>query len=284
MILMRSSTTSASPVRASQTSARHDATDRLRIYPKKTSKDKVLGKAVEVARTALSETIRDHSVGEHVGVASEGEHILTHCFECLMPGYRGWYWAVTLVRLPRSRHVTIDEIALRPGEDALLAPAWVPWAERLEPSDISPTDRLPYRADDPRLIQNYEESGEDADQMEYYEMGHGRARTLSPLGRKLAFERWYEGEAGPHTAGTRSARATCASCGFLMLMAGSARTLFGVCANEWARDDGRVVSFDHGCGSHSETDVAHTHKMWDPVDPVIDETRLDTRMDVDDAF
>ena len=29
--------------------------------------------------------------------------------------------------------------------------------------------------------------------------------------------------------------------------------VFGVCANEYAPDDGRVVSLDHGCGAHSES-------------------------------
>ena len=40
-----------------------------------------------------------------------------------------------------------------------------------------------------------------------------------------------------------------------MKMSGDMRTMFGVCANEWATDDGAVVSLDHTCGSHSETDV-----------------------------
>jgi hypothetical protein len=33
------------------------------------------------------------------------------------------------------------------------------------------------------------------------------------------------------------------------------RTLFGVCTNEYAPDDARVVSYDHGCGAHSEVAV-----------------------------
>ena len=44
------------------------------------------------------------------------------------------------------------------------------------------------------------------------------------------------------------------------------RTMFGVCANEWATDDGAVVSLDHTCGSHSETDVPKTGTAW-PVRP-----------------
>ena len=44
------------------------------------------------------------------------------------------------------------------------------------------------------------------------------------------------------------------------------RTMFGVCANEWATDDGAVVSLDHTCGSHSETDVPKNGTAW-PVRP-----------------
>ena len=113
--------------------------------------------------------------------------------------------------------------------------------------------------------------GEEADRLEAFELGLGRPRVLSPLGRKAAFERWYEGDAGPNTPGTRAARATCSSCGFLMRMDGAARAVFGVCANEWSAYDGRVVSYDHGCGSHSETDAPAQARMWEPAAPVVNE-------------
>ena len=58
-------------------------------------------------------------------------------------------------------------------------------------------------------------------------------------------------------------------------MSGSMRTVFGVCANEWAPDDGRVVSLDHTCGAHSETDAPKQGTQW-PVRPSrIDEGALD---------
>ena len=58
-------------------------------------------------------------------------------------------------------------------------------------------------------------------------------------------------------------------------MAGSARHLFGVCANEWSTDDGKVVSLDHGCGAHSETDTPKERQMWNPADPVVNELDLE---------
>jgi hypothetical protein len=31
--------------------------------------------------------------------------------------------------------------------------------------------------------------------------------------------------------------------------------VFGACANAYSPSDGRIVSYDHGCGAHSEVDV-----------------------------
>ncbi len=238
-------------------------------------RERVLAGAVDLAREALNDLTRPDNVGEHVGVVVESDRVLTHCFECLLPGYPGWYWTVTLARIPRSSRPTIDEMSLRPGPDAKLAPEWVPWAQRLEPSDIQPTDRLPYVADDDRLEAGFEDTSEESDEIPNFELGLGRPRVLSPTGRSAAFQRWYAGENGPSNSGTRSAKATCSTCGFLMLMAGSARTMFGVCANEWSPYDGRVVSMDHGCGAHSETDAPKQKKLWDPSIPVIDEADLE---------
>lgn len=238
-------------------------------------KERILGEAVDFARAALDDLTRPKNVGEHVGVVVEGDRLLTHCFECLLLGYPGWYWTVTLARIPRSKRPTVDEMSLRPGEGAHLAPDWIPWADRLEPSDVSATDRLPYVESDERLESGFEDTGDDADQIDDYELGLGRERVLSPQGRSEAFSRWYDGEHGPNNQATRTAAATCSTCGFLMTMGGSARTMFGVCANEWSPFDGKVVSFDHGCGSHSQTDVPKQKKMWDPAEPVIDESDIE---------
>ena len=51
--------------------------------------------------------------------------------------YRGWYWAVSVARASSARNVTVDEVVLLPGEQALIATAWVPWSERLQPGDLS---------------------------------------------------------------------------------------------------------------------------------------------------
>ena len=69
-------------------------------------------------------------------VRAEEERLSTHLFECSLPGYRGWFWFATLSRAPRSRVATICEVGLLPGDDALIAPDWVPWADRVRPEDL----------------------------------------------------------------------------------------------------------------------------------------------------
>lgn len=254
-----------------------------RITPtQKVPKEKTLANAVDVARGALEDVIHESSVGDHAGLVQEGPRVVTHAFTCLLPGYRGWFWAVTLSRVPHGRTAQVDEVSLLPGQDALLAPDWVPWADRIRPEDVRGTDRLPYNPDDanlqannPHLDEGFEATGDDADQIAQYEMGLGRERVLSDQGRAAAFKRWYDGEGGPKNQATRQAKEHCSTCGYLMRMGGSARQLFGVCANEWSQYDGQVVSLDHGCGAHSETDVYPQGKVWDQSEPVIDDVGMD---------
>jgi hypothetical protein len=48
---------------------------------------------------------------------------------------------------------------------------------------------------------------------------------------------------------------------------------FGACANEYAPDDGKVVSVDHGCGAHSEAVVVPSSPS--PPPPLVDEYGID---------
>ena len=232
------------------------------------AKDRVLTSpaAIERARTALCEITEPLSVGEHTAAKLQAERLVTHLFECNLAGYEGWRWAVTMARPPRGRTATVCELELLPGEEALLAPPWVPWADRLRSGDITRSDHLPKRETDERLEPGWESTGEEGDRVALDELDLGRARVLSHEGVQRAAQRWYDGEHGPQADGVRKARASCSSCGFLMLMAGQIRHVFGVCANELAVDDGRVVSLDHGCGAHSETDLPDQGPEW-PVTP-----------------
>ncbi|MDR2373669.1 MAG: DUF3027 domain-containing protein [Bifidobacteriaceae bacterium] len=229
----------------------------------------------ELARQALADITNAADVGEYLGLTMEAERVGTLRFACSLPGYVGWSWAVTMARVPRARHVTVSETELLPGEGALLAPAFVPWADRLEPGDVRPGDILPHILDDRRLEPGYTATGDDdADRLAIWELGLGRPRVLSPEGRAEAAARWYEGKAGPAALEAVKAVARCSTCGFVTPLAGSWRRLFGVCANRWSPRDGSVVAYDHGCGAHSETDVARTATQWPANSPMVDDSSI----------
>jgi hypothetical protein len=219
--------------------------------------DPVCAGAVELAREAITE-VDAEQVGEHLTAVAEADRVVTHLFECRLPGYQGWRWAVTVTRVPRSRQVTVSETVLLPGPDALRPPEWVPWDERLQPGDLGVGDLLPTAADDERLVPGYVLSDDPAVEEVAWELGLGRSRVMSREGRLDTAERWYEGEHGPDSAISVSAPRTarCGSCGFWLPLAGVLRQAFGVCGNLYAPDDGSVVSVDHGCGAHSEVLLA----------------------------
>lgn len=219
--------------------------------------DATLAAAVDEAREAARTIAEAGTVGEHLEMVMEGERLATHLFECTATGYRGWRWAVTVSRVARSRKVTVCETHLLPGPEAVLAPEWVPYAQRIAPGDLGPGDVLPYQEADPLLVAGFEATGEeDVDQMAQWELGLGRPRVLSAEGREVAAQRWYDGDSGPHAPVAEQAKASCSTCGYYLPLAGALRRTFGVCANVWSASDGRVVSLDHGCGAHSETDAA----------------------------
>ncbi|MEU5536789.1 DUF3027 domain-containing protein [Streptomyces sp. NPDC020362] len=270
--------------------------------------DRLCAEAVDLARAAAEEAAAPGVVGEHVGLVSEGDRVVTHFFECKELGYRGWRWAATVARASRAKIVTLDEVVLLPGPDALLAPEWVPWSERLRPGDLGPGDLLPTDQEDLRLEPGYtgeEETpsnsvvsedmaelaeAEDADVTPgtpavqptvptrgsiaalAEELGMRRARVLSRYGLHIAADRWEEAF-GSKTPMAQAAPATCMTCGFLSPIGGSLGQAFGVCANEFSPADGRVVSLAYGCGGHSEAAVMP--KPPQPAAPVIDEMKVD---------
>jgi hypothetical protein len=268
--------------------------------------DQLCAEAVDLSREALTTPddsipgngglggavrVRAEFVGNHLGVEATGERVVTHFFACLDQAYVGWRWAVTVARAPRSKVITVDETELLPGQDALLAPAWVPWQDRLRPGDVGIGDLLPTSADDERLVPFITLDGDDAvtdwfiprpDSENLEGAGPaepselpapGRVRTLSALGRDDTAERWYDSDHGPQTPLSHAAPAQCVSCGFFVPLSGGLGRLFGACGNAYAPDDGRVVSADHGCGAHSEAIATAAAAQGSA--PVIDELGYD---------
>ncbi|MBV9593189.1 MAG: DUF3027 domain-containing protein [Actinobacteria bacterium] len=214
--------------------------------------DLVLAGAAELARSA-ADYEAGTAVGAHLGVRREGDDLSAcHSFAADLPGYRGWYWAVIVSRVPDSAHVTVDEVVLLPGGDALLAPAWVPWNERLRPGDLAPGDLLPTAPDDERLVPGYVFSDDPAVEEVAFELGLGRERVFSREGRLDTADRWSDSDYGPAAPMARQAPANCGTCGFFLPLAGSLRAGFGACGNQFSNADGRVVSVEYGCGAHSQ--------------------------------
>jgi hypothetical protein len=226
----------------------------------------VLMDAVELARTAVVEHSGD-TVGEYLGATFDDSNAATHRFLANMPGYQGWQWAVVVAAHPGADHATISEVVLVPGPTALLAPNWVPWHERLKPGDLGPGDLLAAPAEDPRLVPGYAMTGDPELDDVAVELGLGRRRLLSEMGRADAAQRWYDGDYGPGSAMARSTRRVCRECGFYLPLSGALGVMFGVCANELSAD-GHVVEAEYGCGAHSDTPApAGTGSpLFDPYD------------------
>lgn len=225
---------------------------------KKSAKQKSFD-ALELARQAARLDAGDEKrVGDFVSVDFDDEgRIASYLFEAFLPGYKGWRWVVTVAKIDEKSDPTICDVVVLPGPDSLLAPAWIPYVDRIQPGDIGVGDIVPTSPDDARLVPGFAAlpNDEDLDAVQLWELGLGRPRVLSIEGRDQASKRWYTGDRGPETPIAKMAPKPCVSCGFFLPISGSLRGAFGVCANAISPEDGRVVSVDHGCGAHSEATV-----------------------------
>jgi hypothetical protein len=224
-----------------------------------TKSDSALLDAVDIARQAAEQDAGADLVGEYIGAVLEDERVALHTFECRNPAYQGWQWAVVLTRAPRAKQVTVNEVVLLPGPGALTPPPWVPWSERVQPGDLGVGDVLPTEADDVRLVPGYtaweEGFADEALVPTGWEIGLGRVRVLSVVGRDAAAERWSTSDFGPDAPMAQSATEACATCGFLLTIGGPFGQAFGVCGNAMSPADGHVVALNFGCGAHSEVEV-----------------------------
>ncbi len=214
-----------------------------------------LHEAVEPAREAAQLEAGDDQVGAHVGAQTEDGGAVTHLFEADLPGYRGWCWAVTVASAGPGTPVTVSEVVLLPGPDALVAPSWLPWTQRLRAGDLGVGDLLPADPDDPRLVPGYLIDDDPPVHALSPELGLGRPRVLSREARLELLQRWRDGDHGPDSEMARSAPDQCVSCGFYLPLGGVLAAALGVCGNDLAPADGHVVHAEFGCGAHSEIRV-----------------------------
>ena len=219
--------------------------------------------AVEEAAADKGAAAAAEAIGEHLEARAEDDGAVTHFFAARQGGYRGWRWSVTLATAGADADapVTVSEVVLLPGGDAMVSPAWLPWNERVRPGDLGVGDLLPTPTDDPRLAPGYVASDDPAVEEVAREVGLGRRAVLSREGRDAAAQRWADGAHGPHADMARAAPGRCGTCGFLLPVAGALRGAFGVCGNAYSPADGCVVALEFGCGAHSDV-------VFEPVSPV----------------
>lgn len=334
----------------------------------------------DIARAvAMDVADAPEQVGEVVDAIELGDNVTDFRLAADVRGYEGWQWSVTLYHDTEVGTWTVNESSLVPTDDALMPPAWVPWKDRLEPTDLAPTDSIGTDPDDPRLEGGFRktepvqaaaaasasargdvstnvdevatgaESGnadgssdagmstdvdnatnvdmqaddggstnvdkaadggkstnvdsatnvDDATNVDnaakaiaaaedieadkaaetddiVEEFALSRRHVLSPQGRAQVAKRWYEGPRGPKALSTKTADGNlCSTCGFFVPLKGELNLMFGVCANKWSPDDGRVVSVDHGCGEHSEIEPPEPSHLWVQSKPAYDDLHID---------
>ncbi|WP_067248526.1 DUF3027 domain-containing protein [Microbacterium resistens] len=115
--------------------------------------DQRLLDARDLALAALHEITPASTVGPPAGHHVEADGSVSLTFENRLAGYPGWYWTVTVARVDDAEP-TVLEVELLPGDGALIAPDWVPWAERL----------AEYRAHQAELAEQAAAQGDDEDE------------------------------------------------------------------------------------------------------------------------
>lgn len=270
---------------------------------------------------AIEVADEDRQVGDFVEAIDLGDNVTDFRFETRVRGYEGWQWSVTLYHDVELDHWTVNESSLVPTDKALRPPEWIPWKDRLEPTDLAVTDSIGTDPDDPRMEKGFrkvepaeqdENVSSDAESAETTDAGDNaetdadgvggsqdesaaasvtseedideaveefdlsRRHVLTPLGRSQTAKRWYEGPRGPKSLSTKTSDGNpCSTCGFFIPLKGELNLLFGVCANKWSPDDGRVVSIDHGCGEHSEIEPPEPSHLWVQSKPAFDDLHID---------
>ena len=295
----------------------------------------------ELARSVAVETSeRTDAVGDFVTSIELEDGVTDFRFKCNLVGYEGWQWSVTLYHDTELQRWTVNESTLIPTDDSLLPPPWIPWKDRLKPSDLSVMDSIGTDENDARLEdgfrpvhhiteedseekseenseekseENTEENTEENSKEESNENSKeetkdtavteesneskesnsendfdedleeavsslrlSRRHVMTAEALSQTAKRWYSGQHGPKSLSTKIADGkACSSCGFLIPLAGSLGSMFGVCANMWSPDDGRVVSLDHACGEHSDIEPPEPSQLWVQSAPAYDDYHID---------
>lgn len=109
----------------------------------------------QLARGALGEITRPAHVGalRDITVADD---VATVRFSTTQGAYPGWVWTVAIAVNP-GMEPSVLETELIPAEGALVAPDWIPWADRLEEYLAQQAAEAALRGDD------LDDEGDEAD-------------------------------------------------------------------------------------------------------------------------
>lgn len=97
--------------------------------PEQPVDERLIG-AHDLALAALHEITPADTIGPAAGYTAEEDGAVSLRFHTRLSGYPGWFWTVSVAVVDDSEP-TVLEVELLPGDGALLAPDWVPWATRL---------------------------------------------------------------------------------------------------------------------------------------------------------
>jgi hypothetical protein len=121
--------------------------------------------AKDLARNAaLEQAEKRDQVGGFVSVEFDDDNrVATYLFEANLAGYKGWRWCITIAKVDEESQPTICDVVVLPGPDALRAPDWIPYRDRILPGDVGVGDIVPSALDDTRLVPGAQALPQDED-------------------------------------------------------------------------------------------------------------------------
>jgi hypothetical protein len=90
-----------------------------------------------LAEEAAKQSAPAGGVGKFLGTVDEEANVVSYRFEAKLKGYEGWEWNVVVFEGKKPSPATISEVVMLPGKDSIVAPDWLPWAERRAELDKS---------------------------------------------------------------------------------------------------------------------------------------------------
>jgi hypothetical protein len=95
-----------------------------------------------LAEKAAKETAPAGGVGIFLGTVAEEDKVVCYRFESRLKGYEGWEWHVVVFEGKKPNPATVSEVVMLPGQDSIVAPDWLPWAERRAETDQTVVEEL----------------------------------------------------------------------------------------------------------------------------------------------